>query len=497
MAKRDSAALRRRLKELQESKKREWNPVAELQPHQRKIFLDPSPDRAVVGTRQFGKSTLATVEIINAALTRPGSESAYVDMDQNHGERVMFREIGRLLEQCRIPARVVDNELHFDNGSVAYIFSGAPSEIAKLQGMKFAILILDEAQECSALEDILTMCRPALMRFNGRVMLTGIPGRVAEIGPWWDATEGDKKHLFSQHRGTFRDNAALDPEAAERLYNAEKERLGETNLDFIRHWEGRWPTVDNALRVYHYDPEANGYKGDPGEFELYSLGLDPGGVRDSEAVVVVGHGSGGGPIYAVDEAISEKKQGGGWDDTADRVGPLVDKYNPAHRFYDYGSANKSALTLIYMQDRQILMEAVPDKDPYNESKRINALFATGRLFIRRGSKLERDMLYTTWDPETLGSGKKPKYSAAWKQDGADALRAAMWGVYAFQPEPKQAKPVLSDVEAEAKRIADGDAYKRAAKETRSAKYAIPGVTPLDPSAKSRVTDRFGRVRRGY
>ncbi len=495
MARRDSAALRRRLKELQESKKREWNPVAELQPHQQKIFLDPSPSRAVIGTRQFGKSTLATVEIIHACMSRPGSESAYVDMDQNHGERVMFREIGRLLEQCRIPAKVVDNELHFENGSVAYIFSGAPSEIAKLQGMKFAILILDESQECSVIEDILTMCSPALMRFNGRVMLTGIPGRVAEIGPWWELTEGSKKHLFSQHRGTFRDNKALDPEAAERLYEAEKERLGATNIEFIRHWEGRWPSVDNALRVYHYDSAVNGYDGDAPECELYSLGLDPGGVRDSEAVVVVGHGS-GGPIYAVAEEISEKKQGGGWDDTADRVGPLVEKYNPAYRFYDYGSANKSALTLIYMQDRQILMDAVPDKDPFNESKRINVLFATGRLFIRRGSKLERDMLYTTWDADTLGSGKKPKYSAAWKQDGADALRAAMWGVYAFQPEVRVKQLPLDAVAAEAKRIADGEAYKRAAKATRSDKYAIPGIPATDP-AKTRVIDRFGRRNRGY
>jgi hypothetical protein len=496
MAKRDSAALRRRLKELTEAKKRDWDPVAELQPHQRKIFLDPAPSRAVIGTRQFGKSTLATVEIIHACMTRPGSESAYVDMDQNHGERVMFREIGRLLSECRIPAKVIDNELHFENGSVAYIFSGAPAEIKKLQGMKFAILILDEAQECAVIEDILTMCSPALMRFGGRVMLTGIPGRVAEVGPWWDLTEGSKKHLFSQHRGTFRDNKALDPEAAERLYEAEKERLGETNLEFLRHWKGEWPTVDNALRVYHYDPGTNGYDGHPGEFELYSLGLDPGGVRDSEAVVVVGHGR-TGPVYAVDEEISAKKEGGGWDDTADRVGPFIDKYNPAHRFYDYGSANKSALTLIYMQDRQILMDAVPDKDPYNESKRINVLFAKGLLFIKRGSKLERDMLYTTWDPETLGSGKKPKYSPSWKQDGADALRAAMWGVYAYQPDPKQAKMPMSDVEAEAKRVADGEAYKRAKQANRSDKYSLPGAKSLDPSSQSRVTDRFGRVRRGY
>lgn len=499
MAKKDSAALRRRLKQLQEEKKKPWDALDALKPHQRRIFQDRTPDRTVIGTRQFGKSTLATVEIIQACLDRPGSESAYVDMDIEHAGKVIWREIGRIMEEYRVPAKVVENELHFENGSIGYIFSGQPSEIKKLQGLKFAVLIVDEAQEANALTDILTMCKPALMRFNGRVLLMGIPGRVRKIGPWWDATEGGNAHLYGQHRGTFRDNDSLDQSAAERLYNEEKERLGERHPDFMRHWCGLWPDVDNALRVYHYDPDVNGYDAaDCPTFELYSLGLDPGGVRDSEAVVVVGHGS-GGPVYAVDEEVSAKREGGDWDDTADRVGPLCDKYNPAHRFYDYGSANKGALTLIYMQDRQILMDTVPPKDPYNESKRINVLFAKKLLFIKRGSKLEQDMLYTTWDPETLGGGgAKPKYSKAYKQDAADALRAAMWGVYAYQPEHKAPELLISDVETEARRIATGEAYKRAATAKRSDKYTLPGtVAKYDPSKTARVTDRFGRVRRGY
>lgn len=502
MAKTDSAALRRRLRELQENKKKPWDAMEILQPHQRRVFTDKSPDRAVIGTRQFGKSTQATVEIIQACIDRPGSESAYVDMDIEHAGKVIWREIGRIMEEHRVPAKVVDNELHFTNGSIAYIFSGAPSEIKKLQGLKFAILVVDEAQEANALEHILTMCKPALMRFNGRVLLMGIPGRVRKIGPWWDFTEGDRSHLFSQHRGTFRDNKALDAEAAQRLYESEKERLGERNPDFMRHWEGQWPEVDNALRVYHYDPEKNGYDGEPPACAMHSLGLDPGGVRDSEAVVVVGHGRSDGAIYHVDEDVTAKKEGGDWDDTADRVGPMCDKYNPANRYYDYGSANKGALTLIYMKDRQILMDAVPPKDPYNESKRINVLFAKGQLFIRRGSKLERDMLYTTWDPETLGGGgQKPKYSRAYKQDAADALRAAMWGVYAYLPAPEPERPHLTDVELEAKRVASGEAYKPR-QQTRSDKYEPPTIDPSKWGAKpaapgQRRTDRFGRVNRGY
>ncbi len=497
MARNDMAALRRRLKALQEAKKKPWNPLDALMPHQRAFFLDQTPNRCLTGSRQFGKSTIATISLIDASINKPNSQSAYVDMSIEHGGKVIWKEVERVLSEFQVPAKVVDNELKFENGSTVYLFSGEPSEVKKLQGLRLALLIIDEAQECNALDDILTMVAPALMRHGGRVMLMGIPGRVAKIGPWWNATEGENAHLYGQHRGTFRDNTALDPVALEQLFELEKGRLGENNPDFLRHWLGKWPSLDSANRVYLYDPAVNGYDGEPPLFNQYSLGLDPGGVKDSEAVVVVGHGY-GLPAYHVDEVVSAKKEGGSWDDSADRVGPLVDRWNPSTRYYDYGSAHKSALSLIYQKSKCITMEAVPGKSPYDEARQINALFAQRKLFIKRGSKLEQDLLYCAWDAESLGGGgQKPKYSRAYKQDAADALRCAMWAVWSHSPPERMAKLPLSDVEAEAKRIADGDAYKQAAKATRSAKYAVPGTAALDPAKASRVTDRFGRVRRGY
>ena len=452
MGKITPAQARRILKKRTQEAKHNWDPSRILFPHQLSVFRDQSPSRVLAGTRQLGKSALAAAELIQAGLSRPGSESAYVDMDIEHGEKVVWREVDRLLEENNVPAKVVDGRLVFDNGSLGYIFSGEPSQVKKLQGLKFAILIIDESQEANAINDILTMASPALMRFNGRVLLMGIPGRVATIGPWWDICEGKDAGLYSQHRGHFRDNLALDRDAVERLFESEKIRLGEFSPDYLRHWCGQWPKLDNALRVYHYMPEVNGYDGDAPLRKLYSLGLDPGGVRDSEAVVVIGHGDVDGMVYAVDETVSKKREGGDWDDTGDRVGPLNDVYKCHARYYDYGSAHKDALTIIWQKDQRIVLTAVPSKDPYAESKRINALFSQRRLFIKRGSKLELDMLYTMWEKNSLGGGgKKPKYDGSYKQDAADAFRCAMWGVYGAMP--VQPKPALNDADRERAELA--------------------------------------------
>ncbi len=442
---------RRKLREFEQSKKRPWNAHEALFDYQRPIYDDKSPNRAVEGTRQFGKSRIAAVEIIDAGINNPGSDCAYVDMDIEHGGKVIWKEVFKLLEEYQVPAKVADGELKFNNGAIGYIFSGKPAEIKKLQGLKYAILIIDEVQEAHALDDILTMCSPALMRYNGRVLLLGIPGRARGIGPWWGITNGKNKHLFAQHRGSFRDNTALSEAAKDRLFNSEKERLGAKSSDFLRHWCGVWPERDFALLVYHYDPLVNGYDGPAPDCHLRSLGLDPGGVKDSEAVIVIGHGAQDGVVYHLDEDVSEKGDGGSWDDSGDRVGPMVDKWTPQKKFYDWGSAHKDSLTLIYQKDRHIVMEGVPSKNPYAESKRINQLLETGRLKIRRGSKLEADLLYTMWDEESLGKDSKPKYSKSYKQDAADGLRCAMWGTHNWMAKEKFAV-VETDAEREAKEI---------------------------------------------
>src|SRR3569623_397481 len=258
MPKRTKAAAKAELKRRQAvataASKKPWDPQANLYPGQLAVFNDPTPDRALSGTRQLGKTTLAAVCMIDAGLTSPGSSVAYVDLDIEHAEKVLAREIAAMLERHDVPAKFIDGELRFENGSRGYLFSGRPHEIEKLQGLKLSLLIVDEAQDGRALQAIVTMVRPAQVRFGGRLLFMGIPGRMKVVGPWWDILEGKASHLWGQHRGDMRRTPYLSPAALEKQLENARAVLGATSPDFLRHWMGLWPTTDTALRVYRYLP---------------------------------------------------------------------------------------------------------------------------------------------------------------------------------------------------------------------------------------------------
>jgi hypothetical protein len=433
---------RKRLEaELERRRKKPWDPRAILgaNPQQLSVFDDQTPDRTLEGTRQLGKSLLAAVCLADNGLERPGSVGVFLDFDKEHAGKIVLRDFEWLLDAYDLPAQIVNGTIEFENGSTVYVFSGRPSEVKKLQGLKVALLVCDESNDADALEEIFKMVRPALVRARGRILAMGIPGRVAGIGFWWEITHGKLAGFFGQHRGHMRDNPFLPEDERERQRAQAAEELGEESSDFRRHWDGVWPELDDELRVFKYDPEANSYKTEPPTCERYALGLDPGGVQDAEAAVMIGHALGSGEAWAVDEYDSGKGKGGGWDTTEDALAPLVAKWRPLDLFYDYGSAKKAA-QLVLGSDRRARLEPVPMKDLDVEIPRINRLFKLKKLWIRSGSKLEADLLYTCWDAKARAAGKN-KQSSAWKQNLADAFRAALWAVEGYRnPPPEEESP---------------------------------------------------------
>lgn len=511
MAKPTKALLNQRIAQLKQRAKKPWDPIAALsgpngEPMEdmRAIFRDEKPDRVVEGTRQAGKSTLAAVCLIDSGLCIPGSEGVFVDFDKTHAEKILIRDFQRLLDEFDIPAKLVGDELWFDNGSVSYNFSAEPSEIQKLQGLKPAIVIPDEAQDAADLDGIVKMVRPGLMRRRGRLLLMGIPGRVTGIGFWWDITHGDKASAYGQHRVHMDRNPWLPADARELQRENAKRELGENSPDYLRHWLGLWPPDDNnALRCVRYFPAINGYDGEPPIFAYHSLGLDPGGTQDPEGVVVVGwgnktlRGDDDGLIYAVGEDISERREGGDWDNTGARVGPLVNRFKPERKFLDYGSAKKSGQIVQYQKDQLITLDAVPDKNPDAEFLRLSILFQAKRLFVKRGSLLEKDLLKTTWDPKSLSVGR-PKVSGTYKPTALDALRAAMWGVDGYAAvAPPRLTPTEVEREAAAIEKLTSGRRKPAEHNTETAADRIFGTRNGLSDAIQHVNRRGGPVRNPY
>jgi len=416
-----------------------WDAQFLLYPDQRAVYNDDTPDRVLIGTRQLGKSWLAAVLLGDVGVKQPGVNVVFMDFDIEHAEKIVLEDWQRLIDDHGLPAKVIDGELHFDNGSKGYVFSGRANEIKKLQGLKPALLIVDEAQDAPDLEGILKLVRPGLIRHAGRIMLMGIPGYISGVGPWWDITEGVQAPRWGQHRGHMDRNPYLPPAERERQRAAAIIDLGgvESPL-YQRHWLGIWPSLDNSLRVFRYFPHLNGYDGEAPACKWTSIGLDPGGVLDAEALVVVGHGNGDGNAWVVDEDETEKGEGGSWDDTGDRVTPMVLRWKPLDAYYDYGSARKDGMKIILDADKRISFKAVPAKDVEGEVVRINRMLAARKLWIRRGSRLETVMKVASWDARARAAGKCIMAKGKLKQNLADALRAALWAVesYANPPEPE-------------------------------------------------------------
>jgi hypothetical protein len=474
-----AAALRERKRleaELERRRKKKWDPRAILgkNPQQLAVYdafmAGEQRDHVLEGTRQLGKSFLAAVLLIEVARTKAGSDSAFVDFDKEHAEKVILRDFEQLTEEYDIPGspRIVEERLEFSNGAKVYVFSGRPSEVRKLQGLKFALLVCDESNDAEALGEIFKMVRPALIRYGGRVLAMGIPGRVAGIGFWWDITHGKLSQFFGQHRGHMKDNPFLDPADIAAQRAAAAEELGEESGDFKRHWDGVWPDLDDELRVFKYDPEVNGYDGPPPACERYALGLDPGGVQDAEAAVMLGHELGKGEAWAVDEYDSGKGKAGDWDTTEDALSPMVKKWKPLDLFYDYGSAKKAA-NLVLDSDRRVRLEPVPMKDLDIEIPRINRMFKLKKLWVRKGSRLEADLLYTTWDPKERAKGKN-KQSSAWKQNLGDAFRAALWAVEGY------ANPPVSEESPRERKQREINERLQAMENTDYSQLVDPGVT---------------------
>jgi hypothetical protein len=245
-------------------------------------------------------------------------------------------------------------------------------------------------------------------------------------------------------------NPYLPPEHRERQRAKAIDDLGGVDSpEYQRHWLGKWPDLDNSLRVFRYFPDLNGYTGDPPKCNAYGIGLDPGGTLDAEAAVVVGHGNGvfqagvwkpDGLAWIVDEDETDKGEGGSWDDSAVRLGPLISRWEPTDAFYDYGSARKDGMKLILDADKRISFKAVPAKDVEQEVKRVNAMFASRKLWVRRGSKLETVLKVCMWDPRARAKGKSVMAKGKLKQNLADALRAALWAVETFAVETFAVEP---------------------------------------------------------
>ena len=140
------------------------------QPHinQQKVLDSKARFRVMMSGRRFGKSELATIEMVISALK--GDSVAYVTPTYQLA-RVFFE---KLTQSVPFESNKSELTIKFPNGGSVDFFTG--ERLDNLRGRKFHLVVIDEASFIPNLEDgWLNSIRPTLTDYKGRALFLSTP----------------------------------------------------------------------------------------------------------------------------------------------------------------------------------------------------------------------------------------------------------------------------------------------------------------------------------
>jgi hypothetical protein len=248
---------------------------------------------SVCCSRRSGKTQMIERLLLLTALENPGTESIYFATTAKSAREIIWdaaEGLPSLIRELKLTDFVDMNDtkakIDFKNGSIIYITGAETKEDAKrMQGHKFKVAVIDEAHLIN--EEVLVYLvnetlLPALLDWNGRVVLCGVPKPLC-AGKFHDASEGVTTG-WSKHHWTLFENPHLDSVSMMKQINEELASSGEKLEDAEpqRKYYGRWVREENA-QLFAYMPGRNDYIELPfldrsGNFIQwnYVLGLDIG-----------------------------------------------------------------------------------------------------------------------------------------------------------------------------------------------------------------------------
>ena len=393
--------LERKLEELRKRK----GVIRHMFEQQRAFVLDPSKKKTALCSRRAGKTYSVGCYLIMEAMRRPETLCVYVTLTRKSAKLILWEELKRLLGRFGIEydANLTELTLRLENGSVIWL-SGAKdsSEIEKFRGMKYPIVVLDEAASFKPYiaSLVFEVFEPALLDMDGTMVMIGTPS-AACMGAFYDATT-KKDSGWSVHHWTIRDNPHI-PHAKAWLAQKMKENgWTEDNPIYRREWLGQWVRDAESL-VYRYTPGVNSYSDLAEEsrtFERaemsemsYVIGIDL-GYDDATAFVVVGFHEGSPNVYIVDEYQQSEML---IHDIAEHIKKLLHMYKPIKIVADTGGLGKSIVEEIKQRHRVPIFPAEKrNKVEYIEL--MNSDFAAGFIKAKEDSQLAQDWQLLQWDP---------------------------------------------------------------------------------------------------
>jgi hypothetical protein len=325
------AAKRKKLEAKQKEVKKVYPPfVLEgfLFAEQLAFVNDPSRFAVACCSVRAGKTMACAADLINTALTMPGTTSLYVTLARTSAKTICWPELKKIIRDYGIVCERNESDLtlHFPNDSWIRLYGGnEESEIEKIRGQSnVALVYSDETQAFRShvkylIEDIVTK---RLYDTNGRCRMIGTPGPI-EAGYFYDCT---KSLQWSRHHWTMFDNPWLlkkSGKTPQQLTDADCERRGITIDDpsIQRENYGRWKQDPNAL-LLNYSKEANHYDQLPPGVYNYILGIDL-GQRDMNFLSLWAYSDTSSATYLVEERYKTNQS---QDDLAKNIKELMANY---------------------------------------------------------------------------------------------------------------------------------------------------------------------------
>lgn len=389
-------------------------------------------------SRRSGKTEGDACLAIDAMQDMPGGVALYITDSRVNAKRIFWNTLKRVSRDADVGATAHEGELRLDlpNGSTCYLLGIHDKDaIDKVRGLPICIVILDEAQLLKNLKVLVEeVLEPALMDFDGRVVLSGTPGPVT-VGYFWECINNEQ---FEHYSWTVFDNPYIKKKSGktpQEHLEATLKRRGVTVDDpsIQREFFGRWVYDPNAL-VFRYDAARNHYDAMPqvrGTLEHVVCGDI--GFDDADALGVLAWDTAQPDLYLVHEDVMPKQT---ITQLGNKLRALVDKYQPIATVLDFGGLGKKIAEEL-TQRWGLRVEAAEKERKLEHIELLNDALRAGHLFAKQDSQFAQDSMLVEWDKT---NPEKWKISERFHSDACDMVLYGYRRAYHWLWTPEKPKP---------------------------------------------------------
>lgn len=425
----------------------EFTPASLCFPKQRSFVEDETRAITAVCSRQAGKTKGSAIKLLLRALRYPGTLHGYVTQARTNAKDLIWPDLLAINEQFGLggETNLTDLEIRFPNGSRIKLFGAKDAaDIRRLRGYRFKTVVVDEAQNFASadLADLLDNVLPfALAAFKGQLVIIGTPPPVC-FGTFYDRCRSPE---WAHHHWKILDNTFID--GAGELERIRREQgIDETHPRYRREALGEFVEDLDSL-CFRWSP-ANDWDGVtlPGGNMRYVMAVDL-GYEDPDAINVWGWSDESPDVLSVFEYRENHLTPSQLHDV---IRPSWERYGRCRILMDeLGGGKRTAEQF----RREFRIPAEPARS-FEKGTCITFLddgLRTGRVKVRRGSKLHEEFMLTQWKPESMKRGKLEvddrHYHPNLAMAAAYGYREARHYTYKAPPPPKSEKELRLEREA--------------------------------------------------